>query len=339
MKKRICIIHTGGTIGMVRSPRGYETCSGHLQKVLEELPELKHIDMPQADLVEMEPLLDSSNIALPEWNCIGGIIAEKYDAYDGFVVLHGTDTMAYTASALAFMLQNLGKPVILTGSQIPFGELRTDARDNLLTSVLLAANGEIREVGLYFGERLFRGVRSTKVSAEAMVAFDSPNYPPLAECGIDIGIERKNLLPPPGDTFAFSPFVQNTIAVLKIFPGIRFDMLEGLVTEKWKGIVLEAFGSGNIPSIESNGLVRFLERARSCGTAVVVCTQCLRGSAQPDKYAVNDKINSMGIISGHDMTVEAAVTKLYALLSAGLSGSALRGRMEESLCGELTIQA
>ncbi len=339
MKKRVCILHTGGTIGMVCSPHGYETCAGRLRHVLEELPELQHDGMPDTDLVEMTPLLDSSNIALPEWNRIGGTIAEKYDAYDGFVVLHGTDTMAYTASALAFQLQNLGKPVVLTGSQIPFGELRTDARDNLLTSLLLAAGGEIREVCLYFGGRLLRGVRSTKVSADALIAFDSPNYPPLAECGIEICVRRKNLLPPPEEAFRFTPFVQHSIAVFKVFPGIRFGMLEAVVSGGLKGLVLEAFGSGNMPVAEDNGLMRFLEHAGNCGTAVVVCTQCLCGSARPGKYAVSEKLRDKGIISGQDMTVEAAVAKLYALLTAGLAGDPLRREMEESLCGELTPQA
>ncbi len=336
MKKCVLIIHTGGTIGMAPSDSGYAPRANAMGEAIRAMPEMANERMPEADFVEMEPLLDSTNIAVDEWNRIGKIIADRYDRYDGFVVLHGTDTMAYTASALAFMLRNLGKPVILTGSQIPFCQLRSDARDNLLSSLLLAADSRIREVCLCFGGRLLRGVRSVKLSADELIAFDSPNFPALADCGIDIRVHSQNLLPSPRGEFSFMPFEKHSIAVLKVFPGIHFEIFEHIVTEGLRGIVLEAFGAGNIPMQESSGLLRLLSRSRDCGAAIVVCTQCLRGSARLGLYAVSASLREMGMISGHDLTAEAAVAKLYALLTRGFSGEALRREMETDLCGEMT---
>lgn len=336
MQKKVCILHVGGTIGMVRTPDGYAPQAGYLQTVLAAIPELQNNAMPRATLIELSPLLDSTNVAVNEWNKIGSCIAEQYDRYDGFVVLHGTDTMAYTASALAFMLQNLEKPVVLTGSQIPFCEVRNDARDNLLTSLLIAARSDIHEVCLCFGGKLLRGVRSKKTSADDLLAFDSPSAHPLAECGIEIRTNAAFLLPAPCAPFRFLPFEHHRIAVLKVFPGIQFDLFENIVVDDLHGIVLEGFGAGNVPVSTTNGLLRILERARACGTAVVVVTQCLSGTARPGLYAVSAKLRDMELISGYDMTVEAAVTKLYALLSEGLRGAALKQRMETSVCGELT---
>lgn len=336
MRSHVCLIHVGGTIGMVRTPQGYAPQAGYLRTVLAQLPELQKEEMPLVTLIEMDPLLDSTNVALREWNAIGQQIAQHYADYDGFVVLHGTDTMAYTAGALAFMLHGLAKPVVLTGSQIPFCEVRSDARDNLLTAVLIAARTDIHEVCLYFGGQLLRGVRATKLSADELVAFDSPNEPPLAVCGTRIRPQEKLLLPAPAAPFCFVPFARQNIAVLKIFPGIQFGIFEHILTEGMAGIVLEAFGAGNVPASEENGLVRMLRRAHACGTAVVVVTQCLRGTAQPGLYAVSAGLRALDVICGYDMTVEAAVTKLYALLSEGVRGAALKARMETPLCGELT---
>ena len=184
MKKKICLLHTGGTIGMIRGENGYLPKSGYLKSVLDTIEDLKNEAMPDYDFFEMDPLLDSSDMAVGDWNRIGIELASRYDDYDGFVVLHGTDTMAYTASALSFMLENLNKPVILTGSQIPLCEVRSDGRDNLVTSLLIAQDGKFGEVCLYFGGRLLRGNRSTKMSADGLLAFDSPNCPRLARADI-----------------------------------------------------------------------------------------------------------------------------------------------------------
>lgn len=337
MRKRVLIIHTGGTIGMIKTPIGYAPEEGYIKKVLEGLSEIRSAEMPEVELFEIIPLLDSSNIALDEWNRIGKYISERYSEFDGFVVLHGTDTMAYTASALSFMLHNLGKPVVLTGSQIPFSEVRNDARDNLLTALLIAARDDIFEVCLYFAGQLFRGVRATKLSADELVAFVSPNERPLAECGIFIRPDPAVLRNKPTKAFHFRPFAHQNIAVLKIFPGIQFDIFKNIVSDKLGGIVLEAFGSGNVPVNSQNGLLHIIQRARESGTAVVIVTQCLHGTARPGHYSVSAGLREQDIIIGHDMTVEAAVTKLYSLLSEGFRGEKLKHYMETPLCGELTV--
>ena len=204
--KKILIIHTGGTIGMFPTEHGYAPAKEAFHTALSSIPELSSPAMPAWELIDMDPLLDSSNISVNEWNRIGSLIAGHYDRYDGFVVLHGTDTMAYTASALSFMLENNTKPVILTGSQIPLCEIRNDARDNLLTSLLIAADDKVHEVCLYFGGKLLRGNRSMKYSADDLIAFESPNYPSLADVGININYHPSALLPPAAGSFVLHPF-------------------------------------------------------------------------------------------------------------------------------------
>ena len=248
MEKRICILYTGGTIGMVPTPRGYAPRPGYLGPLLAAMPELTGPEAPAWDLVEMDPLLDSSNIAVGEWNAVGRAIFERYNDYDGFVVLHGTDTMAYTAGALSFMLENLQKPVVLTGSQIPLCRLRSDGRENLITSLLIAADGRASEVCLYFGGKLLRGCRAVKRSADGLQAFFSPNYPPLALAGVNIRYDNAALRhPAPEGPPALAPFDNVPIGVLKVFPGIQFDLFEPIMTRRLRGIVLETFGAGNIP--------------------------------------------------------------------------------------------
>ena len=225
---------------MVPSEQGYVPRKDYLASQMARMPEFSSPEMPEYDLVEFDPLLDSSNMSVREWNQIGAAIRERYFDYDGFVVLHGTDTMAYTASALSFMLEGLEKPVVLTGSQIPFCELRSDARDNLTTAVMIAAQGQVPEVCLYFSGRLLRGNRATKLSADELIAFDSPNYPALAKAGVRITLSPQNIRPR-GTELRVHLFQPVQIAVLKVFPGIRFEVFENLVTSGVKGIVLEAF--------------------------------------------------------------------------------------------------
>ena len=333
-QRRVCLIHTGGTIGMTRSPQGYAPQSGYLRSALALIPELVDPAMPLYDLVEFDPLLDSSNIAVDEWIKLATAIAERYTNYDGFVILHGTDTMAYTASALSFMLEGLDKPVIITGSQIPLCEIRNDARDNIITAMLLAGGDKpIPEVCLYFGNKLLRGNRATKISSDELIAFDSPNFPPLAEVGVKIEY-RSNLLLKTGGQLWVSPFQHQKIAVLKIFPGIQFDFFENILTGHLGGLVLEAFGAGNIP--ESESLRHFLEKARENGTVIVVCTQCLRGSATIGQYETSSMLKGAGAVSGADMTVEAAVTKLYYLLSLDLDRETIKQMMQQNLRGEVS---
>ena len=337
MKKKICLIYTGGTIGMVPTKDGYEPKENYFEEVLRGIPELSAEDMPEWDFLEFTPLLDSSNIAVAEWNRIGRAIAENYEDYDGFVILHGTDTMAYTASALSFMLENLRKPVVLTGSQIPLCRIRSDARENLISSMLIAADDVIHEVCLFFGGKLLRGNRSMKVSADGLQAFDSPNYPPLAEAGIDIEYNRGLLLQPGGSfsPFHLAEFKETHIGVIKIFPGISFSLFEPIMTESMNGIVLETFGAGNMPTYD-NSLLPVIHKAFENGTIVTVCSQCAQGTVHLGANAVSSPLVQAGAVSGFDMTTEAAVAKLYYLFSLGLSPKRIKALMEQNLRGELS---
>ena len=334
MKKRICILYTGGTIGMLPTPRGYAPRPGYLGPLLASLPELSSPEAPDWELVEMDPLLDSSNIAVDQWQDIGRAIFSRYADYDGFVVLHGTDTMAYTASALSFSLENLDKPVVLTGSQIPFCRLRSDGRDNLVASLLFAAEGRAREVCLYFGGKLLRGNRAVKRSAGGFAAFSSPNYPPLALAGVDIRYDEAALRrPAPYGPPALAQLRQIPIGVLKVFPGIQFDLFEPLVTSRLRGIVLEGFGAGNVP--DRDGALPPLIRKACCNGAVLtVCSQCFEGAAQLGAYAASAALAEAGAVSGGDMTTEAAVAKLYYLFSKGYAPQRVKALMAQNLRGE-----
>jgi len=336
-KKRVCIIYTGGTIGMVETSSGYAPKAGFLSETLHSMPELFRREIPEWEIIEFENLLDSSNISVADWSKIARAIEDNYDMYDGFVVLHGTDTMAYTASALSFMLEGLGKPVVLTGSQIPIGKARSDARENLITSLIIAGDRKCPEVTLFFGGKLMRGNRSTKMSADEMIAFASPNFPDLANAAIDIRY-KENLIRPAGKKLQVTHFSDDLpIAVLKIFPGIHFDLFEGIMTDKLKGLVLEGFGVGNIPQTDE-GLIPIVRKAVQNGTVITVCTQCLRGCVRLGAYETSSALKAAGAVSGYDMTVEAAVTKLYYLFAKGYDEYEIRHYMESDLRGELTCE-
>lgn len=332
----VLIIYTGGTIGMKRTARGYSPAEGFLSVALQGIQDLYEDDFPKWELYEMSPLLDSANVSVSEWNKIAKLIYEKRDLYSGFVVLHGTDTMAYSASALSFMLEGLRKPVVFTGSQIPLSTLRSDGRDNLLTSVMIAAEGRVREVCLYFGGRLLRGNRAVKMSADGLIAFDSPSFPPLAKAGITVKYNADLI-----DSFtderatALSLFSEVPIGVLKIFPGIQFGLFEEIMTEKLSGIVLESFGAGNIPMGEGN-LLPIIKKAFDSGAVVTVCSQCPSGTVSLGEYETSSELVTAGAVSGHDMTTEAAIAKLYYLFSLGLPKEEIKRRMEINIAGELT---
>ncbi len=337
MKKRIYIAYTGGTMGMQGTSSGYVPAPGFLEAQLAALPELRSPLMPEYDIHEYTPLLDSSNITPAEWNHIAQDIAAHDEDYDGFIVLHGTDTMAYTASALAFMLQGLRKPVILTGSQIPLYEVRNDARENLITALLLAANYLIPEVCLYFGDVLLRGCRASKINAVGFDAFASPNYPPLGTVGIEIAINWKAIRPLPTmpDTLEVRPIQPARIGVLHLFPGMPPEYFQTVLEAPLQGLVLEAYGVGNGPTNDP-AFMDSLREATRHGKVIVDCTQCLKGSVNLHGYATGSALAEAGVLSGYDMTVEAALAKLFYLFSQEYSLPTLRRLIQSDLRGELT---
>lgn len=334
-KKRICLIYTGGTIGMVPSPNGYTPKAGFFRRMLEEMPEMYDPDMPSWSLLEFDPLLDSSNITVREWNKIGRAIAERYRDFDGFIVLHGTDTMSYSASALSFMLENLSKPVVFTGAQIPLCRLRSDGRDNIINSILIAASDKIHEVCLYFNGKLLRGNRSTKKSSDHLEAFESPNAPHLAEAGISIRYNEAAIRPPCVGELQLQEFFDVPIGVLKVFPGIQFELFAFIMTDQLKGVVLETFGAGNIPSCQES-LLPIIQKAYDNGAIITVCSQCMQGSVSLGAYATSKSLQNIGAVDGKDMTTEAAVTKLYYLFSHYTDKDAIKEKMTQNLRGEIS---
>lgn len=339
-KRRVYVAYTGGTIGMVRTPEGYAPSPGYLQERLEGMPELQDPRMPAYEVHEYEPLLDSSNMTPAHWVKIARDIADHYDDFDGFIVLHGTDTLAYTASALPFMLQGLRKPVILTGSQIPLYEVRNDARENLITVLLLAADYPIPEVCLYFGDKLLRGCRSTKVDAVGFDAFASPNYPPLGRVGIDVQIDWQAVLPPPTmpDTLELRPIGGAQVGALRLFPGLSAETVARVLQPPLQGLVLEAYGVGNGPT-DNGAFMAALEEATRRGVVIVDCSQCLKGSVALDGYATGSALARAGVLSGYDMTAEAALAKLFYLFSRDYPPETVRRLVQTDMRGELTTGA
>ena len=337
-RRKVLIINTGGTIGMVRTENGYAPQKGALIRELQQIRDLSSPDIPEWELLEFDPLLDSTNIRYEQWNLIADAIAENYDAYDGFVVLHGTDTLAYSASALSFMLAGLSKPVIFTGSQIPLCELRSDGKDNLITSLIIAGDGVVSEVCLYFGNSLLRGNRSMKYSSDGMVAFTSPNWPELARAGIDIEYMHPLVKHPDAGSsggLKVTKMKDCRLGVIKVFPGIRFDIFAPVVQDDLDGLILETFGKGNIPEYDTT-LISLISEASRRGTTVVVCTQCPQGTVSLGAYEAGSALLAAGATSGHNMTTEAAVTKLTWLISRGLAPDEIHRLMETDLRGELT---
>jgi L-asparaginase len=335
-RKRVLITYTGGTIGMKPSADGYKPAAGFLETQLQKLPELTHHKMPDFDIHEYDPLLDSADMSSEDWVKIAQDIAAHYDDYDGFIIIHGTDTMAYTASALSFLLHNLDKTVIVTGSQIPIAELRNDAREMLISAMLIAAHYRIPEVCLYFNNKLLRGNRAVKVDALGLDAFESPNYPPLADIGIEIKVNRRRVLPMPDGEFELYSLQQAEVGAMRLFPGVSAAIVRNFLQPPIQGLVLETYGIGNGPS-NNTAFLAALHEASERGVVIVNCTQCLHGAVNMSKYATGEALKQVGVISGHDMTPQAALTKLYFLLSRGMTTDEVRKFMQLDLRGELTL--
>ena len=344
---RVLVIYTGGTIGMKDSPRGYVPEPGFLGERLAAMPLFHDRTMPalttpvsrygrrvRYDILEYDPLLDSSNMGMEDWVKIARDIERRYDEYDAFIVLHGTDTMAYTASALSFMLEGLGKTVILTGSQIPIAEARSDAIDNVLGALTIAGHYEIPEVCLYFDNKLLRGNRAQKIDASGFQAFQSGNYPPLVHVGIDLRVEWDLLLAPPNRPFSVRPITSRNVAALRLFPGISAEMIHNVLRPPIEGVVLESFGSGNAPDRRADFLAA-LREGTDRGVIIVNVTQCQRGTVTTE-YAAGKALAEVGVIGGADMTPEAALTKLSYLLSQGLPRAEVVRLLQTNLRGELT---
>ncbi len=334
MKSKVLIIHTGGTIGMHPSDQGYVPVAGFDELLQQKLSKQAQQNLPHFEILEFAQLIDSSNIQPSDWTRLGRTLMAHYDDYHGFVVLHGTDTMAYTASALSFILQGLDKPVILTGSQIPLIEPRNDALDNLVTALILAGNYPVPEVCIYFNGRLLRGNRACKLRATGFDAFDTPNCPWLGQAGIHIELQEHLLLERGAPNFTAPDFDPGAVSLLHLYPGMPGRIAAQLLEDhQLKGLLIRSFGVGNPPD-GNRELMAALKQASLRGQVVINLTQCLQGKVSQGAYATGAKLNDIGVVPGSDLTVEAAFTKLHFLIASGHTPQRVRELMQTPTCGE-----
>lgn len=339
-RKSILIIYTGGTIGMIQNPETGALQAFNFENIYEQIPVLDNFHC-KLDFHSIDPLIDSSDMQPDFWVDLVNLIEHKYEDYDGFVILHGTDTMSYTASALSFMLENLNKPVILTGSQLPLGVIRTDGRENFINSIEIACAYKdetpiVPEVAIYFENRLLRGNRTTKLNAENFNAFVSGNYRELAEVGVHIKYNYNHILKPNFKKLKSHKQLDRNVTILKLFPGISEAVVNSILsTPGLKAVILETFGSGNAPT--SSWFIKCLENAIKDGIIIYNVSQCKEGSVEIGKYASSIEMGRIGVVGGKDITTESALTKLMYLLGNKFDKQKVEELLQISLRGEITI--